>query len=320
MPYANQTPPDGGLSRLAEQLLPVLYVHRLMSVRQLRMLLQPHTTHPVYLRAQLRLLHRRGLAEATVRRSRGTGERLWYLTGLGAEVVEAAGEVRPRAYRISPQAAASQLQEHTLAVNDLGVALNVHARRDDDECGPLGWEPEIAHRIRDGENRAADEAFLIPDAVISYVRTRHRQRQLLTFFAEVDRCTMPVTALAAKLHRYARYRSYVPAPPPVRGRVRPAVGDGREAWRARYSTFPTLLIVLTGASGDVLARRAADLRALAAADARLTRAGRQLVAGITSLSLLQEHGPFAPVVTPLIGDPAATDVLLHAPSKAGSAA
>ncbi|MHA4818804.1 replication-relaxation family protein [Streptomyces aculeolatus] len=319
MPYANQTsPPDAGLSRLAEQLLPVLYVHRLMSVRQLQMLLQPHTTHPVYLRAQLRQLQQLGLAEATVRRRRGPGERLWYLTGLGAEVVEAAGEVRPRAYRISPQAAASQLQEHTLAVNDLGIAFDVHARREGDECGPLGWEPEIAHRVRDGENRAADEAFLIPDAVISYVRTQGRQRQLLTFFAEVDRCTMPVTALAAKLHRYARYRAYVPAPPFVRGRARPA-GDGREAWRARYAAFPALLIVLTGAPDAALARRAADLRALAAADTRLTRATKQLTAGITSLGLLQAHGPFARVVTPLIGDETATDVLLNTPEAGGPA-
>lgn len=307
------TVPEAGLSTLAQELLPLLYQHRLVATSQLRELLQPHARESRYLRRELEVLRSRGLAGATVRRRAGQGELLHYATPLGCEVVEASGEVRPRAYRMTEQAAAGQLQEHTLAVNDTGVAFVRAARHSGhDECGPRDWEAELAHRMRDGEDRLADRAFLVPDGVLRYTHVEGRQRQLLTFFLEVDRATEHVSVLAGKLAAYARYRAYVPAAPSsTRGRARAGT---RPAWRDRYPhAFPYLLIVLAGKGEAALARRTADLRALAAADPQLARASEGLQAGVTTLTQLQQKGPFACVVTPVFGSGEQTDVLLRQP-------
>ncbi|MFI8930610.1 replication-relaxation family protein [Streptomyces sp. NPDC053474] len=302
-----------GLSRLGQQLLPVLYQHRLVSTSQLRRLLTPHAASVAYVRRQLADLRRAGLAAATVRRDgrMGRGEHLWYITARGADIVEYDRQITTRAYRISPEAAASQLQEHTLAVVESGLAFTTWARALGDECGPLDWEPELAHRVRDGDSRLGDEAFVIPDAVLRYTRTTPSgRRQLLTYFIEVDRATMQAARLGAKLTAYARYASYIPHPAPGR----PGPHRSREAWRERYPAFPRLLIVLTGASPNALARRIDDLRALADANELLHRS--PLTAGVTTLTLLRDRGPFEPIVTPLLGDPAPRDILL-APHPVG---
>ncbi|MEV0888548.1 replication-relaxation family protein [Streptomyces microflavus] len=304
--------PRSGLSRFGQLLLPILYQHRLLSTGQLHRLLTPHTARPVYLLRKLGELRGLGLAESTDRRTSRMGrcEQLWYITPLGCEVVEAGGEIQARSYRITPKAAASQLQEHTLAVGETGLVFCEWARRYGDDCGPLDWEPELAHRVRDGESRIGDDAFLIPDAVLRYTRTSEDgRRQMMTFFLEIDRATMEVARLGGKLSTYARYSSYFPRPPGRRSRV-----ATREAWRERYLAFPRLLIVLSGASAAALERRVDDLRALAAADSRIT-AGGHLRAGVTTIRLLAEHGPFAPVVTPVLGDPKRTDVRLAAMSE-----
>lgn len=305
-----------GLSRLAQELLPVLYQHRLMSVRQLHILLQPETRHPVYLRRQLRHLADLGFTAATVRRkATGPGELLWYVTEAGAEVVEASGEVRPRAYRMSAGSAAGQLQEHTLAVNEVGVAMVAHARAAGDECGPLYWHHEVAHRVRDTEQRGGDGAMLIPDAVLSYTRAARGgdPRMLLSWFVEVDRCTEPVTELASKIAQYARYRSYVPVP--AGGRPgRPGPGAGREAWTERYLAFPRLLVIFAGREERVLRQRIADLRGLLASHPPLARAAGEITAGAASLMKLQGDGPWAPIFTPLSGPDQELSGLLTEPS------
>lgn len=303
-----------GLSRFGQQLLPLLYQHRLIATGQLHRLLTPHTRRPVYLLRQLGYLRAMGLAESTDRRTGRMGrcEQLWYITPLGCEIVEASDEVTARSYRISPRAAASQLQEHTLAVVDTGIAFAEWAYRLGDECGPLDWEPELAHRVRDGDSRLGDDAFLVPDAVLRYTRTtRDGRRQLLTFFLEIDRSTMQVARLGRKLGTYARYASYTPQPS---GRRQQA--STREAWRERYPAFPRLLIVLSGAPERVLQRRTEDLRALASANPRIAH-GSQLRAGITTAELLDRHGPFAPIVTPVLGDADPTDVLLAPHAEPG---
>ncbi|TBO59460.1 hypothetical protein EYS09_11970 [Streptomyces kasugaensis] len=317
-------PTDRGLSQLGQEILPVLYRHRLLTAGQLARLLRPAATSTRYIRQQLEVLHGRGLVDASVRRTSRAGELLWYTTALGCEVVESGGELAPRAYRMTEDAAASQLQEHTLAVNHMGLAFVQHARRLGDECGPLDWDPEVAHRVRDGDSRLGDEAFLVPDAVLRYIHTAptgngEQQRMLLTFFCEIDRATMSVARLAAKLHAYARYARYIPQPVPGRGRPK-AGGYRREAWRARYPSFPRILLVLDGASPSQLAKRTDDLRALAAADARLQPAAADLKAGVTTLEQLQRRGPFAPIVTPALGDPESVDVLMRLSAAAASAA
>lgn len=313
MPYPSGLHvPTAGLSRLAQRMLPVLYQHRLLSTRQLHGLLQPHAT-PVYLRRQLGVLRERGLAASTVRRTAGQSELLSYLTPAGYDQVDASGEVQPRAHRMNPARAASQLQEHTLATIDTGSAFVTWARRLGDECGPLDWQPEVAHRLRDGRDRPGDRAALITDAVLRYVHTDGDQRALLDVFLEVDRATEPVATLAAKLRQYARYRTYVPAP---RDRSRPASTAGAEAWRERYPAWPLLLLVLTGKSGPALERRIADLRALVAAEPRQTRAVEMLGAGATTLAQLTAYGPAAPIVTPLAGPAAPRPLLSPAPAEA----
>ncbi|MEV5880662.1 replication-relaxation family protein [Streptomyces sp. NPDC052101] len=301
-----------GLPRLAQELLPVLYQHRLLTAEQLTRLLRPNAATSRYVRRQLLQLQAHALADATSRRHNRAGELLWYITPLGADTIEAGRELPARAYRITDQAAASTLQEHTLAINDTALAFVEHARqRSGDECEPLSWDMEVAHRVRDGNTRSADEVWLTPDAVLHYTHTTDSgERMLLDFFIEVDRSTMNVARLAAKLHAYARYATYIPQPAP--GTRHHAGGLVQEAWRERYRAFPRLLLVLTGAPSHTLATRALDLRALAAADPRLQRAAAQLRAGITSLELLTRHGPFADVVTPLLGPDTPTTVLLPA--------
>ncbi|MGW9047319.1 replication-relaxation family protein [Streptomyces lydicus] len=316
-------PTERGLSQLGQEILPVLYRHRLLTAGQLTQLLRPAATSTRYIRRQLEVLHGRGLVDASVRRTSRAGELLWYTTPLGCEVVESGGELAPRAYRMTEDAAASQLQEHTLAVNDMGLAFVQHARRLGDECGPLDWDPEVAHRVRDGDSRLGDEAFLVPDSVLRYIHTTPtgdggQQRMLLTIFCEIDRATMSIARLAAKLHAYARYARYIPQPALGRGRPK-AGGYRREAWRALYPSFPRLLLVLDGASPSQLAKRTDDLRALAAADARLQPAA-DLQAGVTTLEQLRTYGPFAPIVTPVLGDPEPTDVLLRPSATATSVA
>ncbi|MFJ5142705.1 replication-relaxation family protein [Streptomyces sp. NPDC088707] len=308
------SPAATSLPRLGQQLLPVLYQHRLVATGQLHRMLTPHAQRPVYLRSVLNQMRAMKLVECTARRAgrRGGPELLWFITPRGADIVEASREVTSRAYRISPETAASQLQEHTLAVVETGLAFSTWARALGDECGPLDWEPELVHRVRDGENRLGDDALLIPDAVLRYTRTTPTGRRLLTYFLEIDRSTMQVGRLGRKLTSYARYATYVPAPPHGR-RVAAPAGAGREAWRDRYPAVPRLLIVLTGASPTVLQRRIEDLRALAAADARVRRTP-QLAVGITTLEQLTDRGPFEQVVIPLLGEPTPGDVLLSAPS------
>ncbi|MDV5143252.1 replication-relaxation family protein [Streptomyces sp. SBC-4] len=308
------SPAATSLPRLGQQLLPVLYQHRLVATGQLHRMLTPHAQRPVYLRRVLNQMRGQGLVDCTTRRAgrMGGAELLWFVTPRGADIVEASREVTSRAYRISPETAASQLQEHTLAVVETGLAFSTWAQALGDECGPLDWDPELVHRVRDGENRLGDDALLIPDAVLRYTRTTPTGRRLLTYFLEIDRSTMQVGRLGRKLTSYARYATYVPAPPPGH-RFATATGAGREAWRDRYPAVPRLLVVLTGASETVLRSRTEDLRALAAADARVRRTP-QLAVGITTLGQLTAQGPFAPIVTPLLGEPTPGDVLLATPS------
>ncbi|MDQ8707511.1 replication-relaxation family protein [Streptomyces sp. LHD-70] len=308
------------LSHLAQQILPVLYQHRLVATSQLHRLLTPNARRPVYLRNQLSELRRLGLADATTRRITTVGrpQLLWFCSSLGAELVESAGEVTARAYRISPEIAASQLQEHTLAVVETGTAFVTWARHFGDDCTPLDWEPELAHRIRDGD-RLGEDALLIPDSVLRYTRTvddglDHR-RELYTFFIEVDRGTMQMSRLARKLSAYARYTQYVPQSGPGRAR---SAAPGREAWRVRYPAFPRLLIVLTLPPGRATQRRIDDLRALAAADVHLPHA-RELTVGVTTLEQLRSSGPFTTIVTPVLGPSSSTDVLMTAPDRAEAA-
>ena len=298
--------PTLGAGVLGQQAMNVLYQHRLVSTCQLHQMLTPHHTRAEYLRRQLHKQRDEGLAEAVIRRSAGRSDLLWWLTERGAQSVEAVGLLPRRPYRMSPEAAAGPLQEHTLATVETGLSFVDWARRLGHECGPLDWSPEIAHYYRD-EHRPGEDLALVPDAVLNYVHTAGRRRTLLTYLIEIDRTQMTIARLAQKLHAYARYRDYAPHTPSSRGaRHTPAV----PAWRYRYPAFPRVLFVLTGASTQRLDRRIADLRSLAAADPALQHA--PLRAGVTTLRQLREQGPFAPIFTPVFGPESPTDAWLTA--------
>ncbi|QES51962.1 hypothetical protein DEJ50_33170 [Streptomyces venezuelae] len=309
MPYPQSAPT--GLGQIAQQAAQVLYQHRLVSTRQLHRLITPHHTRTEYLRRQLHTLREAGFAEAVGRRSTGQSELLWWLTEKGAQAVEAVGLLQPRAYRMSPEAALGPLQEHTHAVIETGTAIVEHARRLGHECGPLDWSPETAHYYRD-ESRPGQELCLIPDAVLNYIHTEGKQRTLLTFFIEVDRTQMTIARLAQKLHAYAAYYEYVPQS--HTGKNTP--GQRRHAtipaWRHRYPVFPRLLLILTGATEERLTRRTTDLRCLASTDPSLT--STPLRAAVTTLNQLHTHGPFQPILTPLLGTGNLTNAWINTPN------
>ncbi|MFF7635995.1 hypothetical protein ACFZB9_23040 [Kitasatospora sp. NPDC008050] len=75
------------------------------------------------------------------------------------------------------------------------------------------------------------------------------------------------------------------------------------AWRHRYPAYPRILLILTGTTPTCtparLHRRIADLRSLAHTGPLLTTT--PIRAGATTLDHLREHGPFAPIFTPVLG-------------------
>ncbi|MFF2902332.1 replication-relaxation family protein [Streptomyces sp. NPDC057966] len=305
MPYPHTGPT--GLGQIGQQAVQVIYQHRLVSTGQLHQLITPHHTRAEYLRRQLHALRKAGLAETVGRRTSGQTELLWWLTDKGANAVESVGLLPQRPYRMSPEAAQGPLQEHTLATVETGLAFVDWSRRLGHECGPLDWSPETAHYYRD-DARPGEDLSLVPDAVLNYVHTQAKQRTLLTFFIEVDRTQMTIARLAQKLHAYAAYHDFVPQQPSGRGPRASRRTTSTPAWRYRYPAFPRLLLVLTGASEERLARRIADLRSLAASDPALSTTG--LRAGVTTLNHLRDRGPFEPIFTPVLGPAAPVDAWL----------
>jgi Replication-relaxation len=279
-------------SRVAMDALLCIYQHRLMSTSQLHRLLVPDAARTTYLRHELARLRNGGLLDAVC--SGSAREQLWFTTSAGAEQAEQSRQVIARPYRMTAERAAGPLRAHTLAVNEAGIAFAATARQRGDTCGPLDWIPEVDHVLGRGRH-------LICDALLSYVLEDQAAatRTQLQWFLELDRATMPVGRLAAKLAAYAGYAQLCR---PGRDRI--------QAWRQRYPAFPRLLVVLTGASEAALERRAGDLAAAAAADGALHHV--RLAAGVTTLGQLTEYGPFEPIVTRLGGpDVAECDALLR---------
>ncbi|MFJ5850500.1 replication-relaxation family protein [Streptomyces sp. NPDC092903] len=315
---------------IGRQSLELLYQHRVLSTQQLHVLLTLPATRaarPHYLLKQLAELHKAGLVSKVRAQGGSAGPNrvrsqpfLWFLTEAGAESVEEAGELPIRPYRVTPESVAGARQAHTLAVNDVGIAFVEHARRLGHECEPLDWTPEVANRIRDGQRRFEDD-HVISDSVLNYVHVQNGRRTMLSFFIELDRATMTSARLAAKLHAYGRLYEYVPQ---SSDRARRLPNATRPAWMNHYPNFPRLLVVLDAAApkeGEPdrrphrLAARTEDLYTRTAADVRLSRLRQDMAIGVTTLQQLQQHGPCAPIFTPLLrgtpsARPAPTDLYL----------
>jgi hypothetical protein len=218
-------------------------------------------------------LHRAGLAGRVDRRG-ARRDTLWFATPEGAEVVEESNDVPDRVHRMDLLRATGPLQRG-------------------DDVDPLDWAPEIAHRFRDGP--AFDTTHLVADALLHYVQVDpvKRHRTQLQFLIEVDRATMPLARLAAKVAAYARYYDYVPEPAKKRLKARPA-------WRLRYPHFPRVLIILTGARRSRLEHRLLDLTVRVAENEYLRADRPGFLVGATLLEQLQEHGPRKPIFLPML--------------------
>lgn len=256
--------------------------HRLLSTRQIHALHIPQASlrWAQNLTARLRAL---GLAASTPLPG---GLRLWHLTPEGvrvAETIPSRAETRRKV--ISPEQAAGPLQEHTIAVNDVGLAFVRAARERGDECGPFDWFHEVAHSLGPAPGRRTSEQ-LIADAVLTYQAERGRSTSIDYRFVELDRANRSSADLARRLGRYARlYRRTIPA----------QSGRGAVAlWSRLYPVFPTVLVVLAGRPRDRLEDRRRTVLALCAEDPDLAETP-EVEVSVCLLDDLAERGPFAPI-------------------------
>ena len=141
-----------------------LYQHHLLSTRQAHRLHTPRRRRQAMQRTLARL-RSGGLVDCVYLPGRHA---LWYLTDHGIQAAEALPDrVETRRKRIPREHAAGPLQQHTIAVNDVGIAFVEAARARGDECGPYAWRHEIAHPLGPLPGSRRPEQ-LIADAVLTY--------------------------------------------------------------------------------------------------------------------------------------------------------
>lgn len=268
----------------AVAILESLNQHRLLLTRQVHALHTPHTSRR-WTERRLGRLRSAGLATATLLPSR---RHLWHLTERGAEAVAAIpSRAEMRCKVIAPEQAAGALQEHTIAVNDVGIAFARAAREREDECGPFNWFHEIAHPLGPPPGRRTSEQ-LIADAVLTYqLAEPDGQTSIAYRFIELDRATRSNADLAHRIVRYVRlYRRTIPAE---------GAGGGSVAlWSRLYPVFPTVLVVLAGRPRFQLKDRRRTVLALLAQDPDLAEAP-EVEVSVCLLDDLAERGPFAPI-------------------------
>lgn len=280
------------------ELLESLGQHRLLSTRQVHELHTPGSSIQ-WTRRLLARLRDNGLA---MEAARPGGAFLWHLTGAGADALEAIpSRAETRRKVITPEQAAGSLQEHTIAVNDVGVAFVGAARERDDECGPFDWFHEIAHSLGPPPGRRAPEQ-LIADAVLTYLLQADGGAASIAYrFLELDRANRSAAELARRIGRYVRlYRRTIPNPDPAGGQV--------SLWETRYPVFPTVLVVLAGRSKERLRERRRTVLALCGQDPELTGTP-EVEVSICLLADLLDRGPFAPIFRALAAPGEDTDWL-----------
>lgn len=282
MSLADVPPPRLGPTAVA--VLESLNQHRLLSTRQL------HALHAAdssarwmqHVLARLRMV---GLATSA---PLPHGLRLWHLTERGLDAVETIpSRAETRRKVIAPEHAAGPLQEHTLAVNEVGLAFVRAAREHGDECGPFDWFHEVAHPLGPPPGRRMPEQ-LISDAVLTYQLAERGGKTTVAYrFLELDRANRSTADLARRLGRYARfYRRTVPAEEATREPV--------PLWSRLYPVFPVLLVVLAGRPRDRLEDRRRILLALCRQDPDLAETP-EVEVSVCLLDDLGERGPFAPI-------------------------
>jgi hypothetical protein len=280
-----------GQEGIRVEILESIGQHRLLSTRQIHNLHMPGAS-PRWPQEVLKGLRADGLV-AAVRRRRGLG--LWYLTGSGADALEAIpSRAEQRRSAVTREKAAGPLQHHTLAVNEVGLAFVRAARGRGDECGPFDWFHEMAHPLGPPAWRRGPEQ-LITDAVLTYQLAEEGGGASIAWrFVELDRANRSAAELARRIGRYARlYRRTVGGEGPAAGRV--------ALWELMYPVFPGVLVVLAGRpSRERLLERRATVLALCGADPGLS-ANPEVEVSICLLEDLVALGPFEAVFrTPAI--------------------
>ena len=258
--------------------------HRLLSTAQLHALYTPGSSVR-WTQHLLGRLRESGLAEAA-RTPGGLG--LWHLTPRGVAAIEPiAGGTGERRKAISPEQAAGPLQEHTLAVNEVGLAFVRAARERGEECGPLAWRHEVVHSLGRPPGQRRTE-LLIADALLTYQQNGPGEEVSFHYrFVELDRATMGAERLAEQLARYARlYHRTLPAADPL--------DEPEPVWARLYPVFPAVLVVMAGATPKLVERRRSMALELLAEDPDLADA-TEVSLSICSLGDLVSRGPFAPI-------------------------
>jgi hypothetical protein len=270
------------LPTIATELLTSIYQHRLLSTAQVHAMHMPGRTRR-WAEQVLAQLAARGLT--TFVRPGKNGPRLYYLTPAGAQAVEhVPTRVETRRKLITPEQAAGPLWQHTLAVNEVGIAFMQAARARGGDFGPFAWRHEIAHHAPAAGHARGE--LLIADALLTYLaidqETTFHYRLL-----ELDRATVPTDTLAAKLARYTDLYHHAPA-------GRGGQASSQPAWQARYPIFPDIICVLAGQPRAALTRRAQTVLALCREDPQL-QATPEVRVSLALLEDLQAKGPFAAI-------------------------
>jgi Replication-relaxation len=268
------------VGRVAATMLESLGQHRLLLTRQVRELHAPAASRQ-WAHRKLARLRAAGLVAGT--RAPG-GRLLWHLTDQGSQALEETASRKGKT--LTPERAAGPLREHTIAVNDVGIAFVRAARERDEECGPFDWRHEVAHSLGPPPGRRMPEQ-LISDAVLTYeLREPDGSASILYRFIELDRANRSAVDLTRRLGRYARL---------YRRRVRAEGAGGSVAlWSRLYPVFPTVLVVLAGRRRDRLEDRRRTVLALCRQDPDLAETP-EVEVSVCLLDDLAERGPFAPI-------------------------
>lgn len=233
-------------------------------------------------------LGREGLADHAVGLR---AQRVWFATAAGIEAVRSAGALEGEPPLLDRRSAAGRLMAHTLAVNDVGIALMAAARRRGEGFGALSWRHEVAHPMDAGRGRR--RRWKVADAVLTYLRSDGCETVVEQRFLELDRATRSAEGLAGELALYARLRR-VEGP------------GGRPLWRERYPAFPSVLCVLAGARADLLRRRREAVLAFLGADLAISSSPQPAIR-ICLLEELCAEGPYAPIFLEAAGSGEAVD-------------
>lgn len=256
------------VSALGHEVLRAVYTHRLLTTAQLWELVAPTRTERWLQETLARLL-----AVGLLGRVRVAGGQMgaWYLTPKGLRCAEGP-TVEVRGYRMTAEKAADAQQEHTLSLNEAGLAFVRAARMRGDDCWP-GWRNETAHRL--GPGPRAD--VVISDAVVEYTVVEEGGSSYLTRFLELDRITYDATRLVAKLETYARLANYAPG------------------WRL-YPKFPGVVIVMHNSRlGPGALDRRMDALAQLIPLSSVIATSPLFDLSVTTLFRLCGEGPFAPI-------------------------